>query len=232
MVFQVSHGASMVGPDVYLAARPTVTIYGSGDAYVIPRAENSWYAGGPVALARGTVPMAELRTLVRDAANQALFDHADYGTAQVTDAGDSAFTFRPGRAAAHALTVYALDTDEADSTLTSQQAANRQALRTFERRLRSSVVRLKPWLSRRVDVTEVSDSGLVGADRALTWPGPPLDPLLTAHQRGRCGVLSGQVAQRVYLAAVRHATMRWLDHGTGRTLVLRALLPGEAGCGD
>ena len=129
------------------------------------------------------------------------------------------------------MSVYALDITDVDGSLTASQRKNRQALRAFERQLDGSVVHPTVWLPSRIDVTAVPDPG-AGASAATPWPGPPLAALLKAHQRGRCGVLSGRAARTVYLAARRHAGTDWVEGSTERTLVIRALLPDEAGCGD
>lgn len=232
VLFQVSSGAGFAGPSVYLATRPSVTITGSGDAYVLARgAEDGIYEGRPLALLKGMVPSATLRNLVREAEALGLFDGAHYGTVQISDAGDTSFTFRPDRAAARTVSVYALDITDVDGSLTANQRKNRQALRAFERRLNDSVVHPTVWLPSRIDVTAVPDAG-AEASAATPWPGPPLDPLLKAHQRGRCGVLSGRAARTVYRAARQYPGTDWVAGGTEHTLVIRALLPGEAGCGD
>lgn len=231
IVFQISSGAGFAAPSVYLAARPQLTITGNGDAYVLaPGAEDGMYAGRPVALAKGTVPPTTLRQLVRQAAGSGLFGDADYGTVQITDAGDTTFVFHPGRAPARTVSVYALDIADVDGTLTVHQRRNRQALRTFAQRLESSVVDPTAWLPNRIDVTAVPDFGAEAGTPAARWPGPPLGRLLEAHGRGRCGVLSGHAARAVYLAARRHPGTYWVAGGRAHALVIRALLPNETGC--
>lgn len=238
VVFQVRGGVGGLAPaNYYLGSRPTVTIYGNGDAYVVRETvDHRSYPGRPIAFVKGTVPGATLRDLVRDAARSGLFDGADYGEVQITDVGDTSVTFRPDRRPARRVSVYALDIDSADDSLAPHQRLNRQALRVLEHRLADSVVtpdaqEPAPWPPTRVDVTAPHPGGSDADDPAAPWPGPALDRLLTSHQRGRCGVLSGRDAQRVYLAARQHGTTHWREGTTDRTLVIRALLPGEAGCG-
>lgn len=228
VVFQLGYLPGFTGPAGYLGARPSVTVYGNGDAYLIAAGEGT----DPGAVMKGTVPVAALGDLVRDAHSSGLFDGADYGTVPIVDAGGTRFTFRPDRAAAHTVTVQALDIDDEDDTLTWLQRTHRQALRRLEQRLRDSVVNPTAWLPSRIDVTAVSDGTSDASTPVRPWPGTPLDALLTVHPRGRCGVLAGPDARRVYHAARRHGPTRWLDSGTTFTLVIRALLPGEPGCAN
>jgi hypothetical protein len=92
------------------------------------------------------------------------------------------------------VSVYALDIDDAYDMLTIGERANRQALRAFEQRLIDSVATPTAWLLSRVDVTELFSGSPDASRTAVSWPSPPLDTLLTAHRRGRCGVLSGHEA--------------------------------------
>jgi hypothetical protein len=143
---------------------------------------------------KGTVSAATLRDLIRDADRSGLFADADYGYLQITDVGDTRFTVRPDRAPARMVSVYALDIDDAYDMLTIGERANRQALRAFEQRLIDSVATPTAWLLSRVDVTELFSGSPDASRTAVSWPSPPLDTLLTAHRRGRCGVLSGHEA--------------------------------------
>ncbi|HZC71689.1 MAG TPA: hypothetical protein VE442_13425 [Jatrophihabitans sp.] len=222
-----------IGLEYLLGTRPTVTIYGNGDAYLSWRDRDRGYPGRPLAFVKGTVPATVLADLSRDANSSGLFNGADYGTVQITDVGSTLFTFHPGHGAARTGSVYALGIDDANDSLSPRQRANRQALQAFENRLVHSVVTPDgpptAWLPDRVDVT-LGFPGNPSGVSAAPWQGPPLDTLLTKHKYGRCGVLSGQDARDVYLAARRHRTTYWRDGGSVRELVIRALLPGEAGC--
>lgn len=240
IVFQArSAGGGLTPIEFYLGNRPDVTIYGDGTAYVLRDEQGRGYPGRPLAFVRGAVAPDVLASLIRDAQRSGLFDGADFGLAQVLDAGGVSVRFRPGAAGAHRVDVYALDIAEADKRLSLWQQANRVALRKFIERLERSVVLgdaqvPQAWVPDRVDVTEPSTGEISDTtDNAPTtpWPGPPLDGLLRrTGTRPPCGVLSGADARPVYAAARKHGTANWKFSDGRRVLVIRALLPGEPGC--
>lgn len=236
VVFQVSGAAGLAPLDFSVAARPSVTIYGSGAAYVIrPDQGAGRYPGRPLAFAKGTVPRATLAELMRAAQVSGLFDGADFGAARIFDAGGTTVTFHPGRSVAHRTSVDALHVESADESLSAEQRSNRVTLRAFEGRLHDSVVlpdaqAPAPWIPSRIDVTASSQDPRDDA-AAIVWPGPALDTLLTSTGSGRCGALAGPVATRIYALARARGTTHWQASGTDRYLIIRALLPGEPGCG-
>jgi len=236
VVFQVSGVAGMAPFDFYSAGRPSVTIYGSGAAYVIrPDQGDGRYPGRPLSFTKGTVPRPTLAELMRAAQASGLFAGADFGAPRISDAGGTTVTFHPGRSVAHRTSVDALHVEGADEYLTAEQHSNRVALRAFEQRLRDSVVlpdaqAPAPWTPSRIDVI-ASSQDPSDDTAAISWPGPALDTLLTPTGSGRCGVLARPVATRIYALARARGTTHWRAGGTDRYLIIRALLPGERGCG-
>ncbi len=230
VVFQVSSGGGYVPYAVAMGARPALTIYGDGRAFTLR--ESRTYLGAPPGLARGSVPVATLRRLAGRAARSGLFGHIDLGTPQVTDLGSTTVIFRPGTAAAQQASAYALSFRDADGGLTAIQRQWRADLRDLIKELTAAVRHPggSEWLPASIDVTEpVSDSAASGTPRA--WPGPVPERLLALHRGGgRCGVLSGAGARRVYLAARINSGTRWRVAGRVRQLIVRPLLPGERGC--
>lgn len=237
VVFQVSGVTGLAPLDFPLGARPSVTIYGSGAAYVIrPDQRDGRYPGRPLAFTKGMVPRATLAELMRAAQASGLFGGADFGAPQISDTGGTTVTFHPGRSVAHRTSVHALHVESVDENLSADQRSNRVALRAFEERLHDSVVlpdvqaAPAPWVPSRIDVIASSQDPRDDA-AAIVWPGPALDTLLTSTGSGRCGELAGPVATRIYALARARGTTHWQASGTDRYLIIRALLPGEHGCG-
>lgn len=228
VVFQVTTDGGYEGYATALARRPALSVY--ADGRVLRAATSRTSTGAPAGLTTGTVAPGTLRRLVDEARRSGLFDGADLGVPQVTDLATTAVTFRPGTGPSRRVAAYALELTAADGRLTTAQRVHRAQLRRLIDELGRAVRTGTEYRPARVDVTEPAVRG-VRRDGARPWPGPRPDGLLTRTRAGgRCGVLTGDTATRVYRAARGAPGIAWTVGGGVRPLVVRPLLPGERGC--
>lgn len=233
VIFQITGGGGLEPLGYIAASRPGLTIYGNGAAYVVD-ADLTHAPGTPWALRKGTVAVQTLAALVDAAADSGLFDEAEFGDPDFMDAGGTVVTFRPGAAPARRAVAPALYVQGGDERVTIGQRVRRVQLRRFSDRLERSINFPDTrdgaeWAPNRVDVTE--RSGADDSTAAVPWPGPPLDNLLKdSPGLGKCGLVAGAAAARLYAAARRHGSTHWRVGGSEKYLLVRALLPGEPAC--
>lgn len=234
VVLRVAHTGGFVPPQVLVSRLPTVTIYGDG----------RMITEGPVpAIYPGpALPNVQVSTLSPAAVDgllargeKALGGSPDLGQPPIADAPNTRFTVRSAGKLTE-LEVYALA--EAGTGLTAAQQANRKAVQDFLNEVTGAVGASEQYEA--AAVAAVATPYVAGTEPGLeppapiAWPGPALpgESLGDGLELG-CVVASGDQARAVLGAAAKaNANTPWTSGGKTWSVVLRPLLPDEAGCAD
>ena len=239
VVWQTSVTGGLL-PDVSQAASvPVITIYGDGRVFRSAPFKDRRF-DQPVPLLMGRVDLALLSTFMTRAETSGLFESStDFGTPDVADMATTEAMVH-GIGSARVLKAYALG-GRFDADLPDAVAENRENLRRLLAAAEELVPIPEPWTPDRVRVLRLADDASFDpkpdADPdavPLPWPGPGLDGLLEKMPTGstalECGEVTGPAAGELFAAATANPLPKWTVGGKVHTVIVVALLPGEAAC--
>lgn len=221
------------------AAIAVITIYGDGRVFrSAPFNDRRFDQPAPVLM--GNVDPALLSTFITRAETSGLFEaDVDFGRPEVDDMATTVAMLH-GNGEPQKLEAYALG-GRFDTDLPEQVALDREELRRLLAAGEELVPIPEPWTPPRVRVLRLVDDASFDpkpdADpdaEPLAWPGPDLDGLLQpAPDRASvlgCGEVEGAEAGDLFEAATENPLPQWTVDGEVRTVIVVALLPGEAAC--
>ncbi|MEO6987811.1 MAG: hypothetical protein ABI239_04110 [Aquihabitans sp.] len=221
------------------AAVPVITIYGDGRIFRSAPFKDRRF-DQPVPVMTAKVDVGLLSAFVTRAETSGLFDtDTDFGKPDVPDMATTVAMLH-GKNEPLWLEAYALG-GRFDADLSDAQAESREDLRRLLAAAEELVPIPEPWMPERVRVMRLADDATfdpkpdadAGAE-PLPWPGPDLDELLQPTPEGSsalaCGEVTGSAAAALFDDATENPLPQWRVDGKVRTLILVALLPGEAAC--
>lgn len=243
IVWQVRTTGGLVPQVAWAAQRPSLTIYGDGRMFVATPGLDRRY-DQPVQLETGTIDREELALLVARAEASGLFEpDADLGSPQVTDMPSTTVLLH-GEGEEQLISAYALG-GRFDADLPDTVVRDRETLRRLLLSAETLLPSPEPWTPTRLRVLRLEDDATFepkpDADpdaEPLPWPGPDLTELTRpGPDTGGstavlgCGEVTGDEAADLFEDALDNPLPTWEVDGKIRTVVVVALLPGEAACG-
>jgi hypothetical protein len=223
---------------------PMVSVYADGRV-ITQGPEIAIYPGPALPNLRvRRIAVRDVDRLVARARTAGVGTPTDFGTPGIADAMSTRFTVN-GPGGTRTTDVYALsETDAQTSGLTSRQRAARARMRALldaitdlPRTLGAHAVR--PDQSYRATavaaIARTWTSTGTGIDSPVrAWPGTALPGQPFGNTTGlTCATSTGAAATRVLTAATSASTATpWSFHGQRWSILLRPLLPDEAGCAD
>jgi hypothetical protein len=242
LVLRVSSAGGFVPPDQLVGRLPAVSVY--ADGRVIFNGPVPAIYPGPALpnLQWGTLSPAALRQLLDQAVAAGVRPGTDFGQPGVADAPTTEVT---AVTAAGEQTVGAVALREAradDPQLTKAQQQARKKLRGFVDGLDAVTTELTTGRPQPYEPTALAaiaqrytePDDRPGRPLTAEWPGPALPgESLSPGQQLTCVTVTGEQLDAV-LTAAKDATAGtpWLHAGDSWSLLLRPLLPDEAGCAD
>lgn len=244
VVLQVEYVGGFTTP-AHLATRlPALTVY--GDGRVITEGPQIAIYPGPALpnLQVQRISREDVRTLVDLALDAGVGTRLDFGEPPVADAATTKITVLT-QVGPQVTEVYALaEAADADSGLTDDQVAAREAVRDLLAALTDLPTTLGadavsdegPYQPTAVAAVAApwSPDDTLGEQPAIDWPGPqlpgePLDADLGVH----CVTVTGDETSAVLTAAAEANQLSpWVSGGERWQVTFRPLLPGETGCAD
>lgn len=225
------------------AAIPVVTIYGDGRVFRSAPFKDRRF-DQPVPVLMGNVDVGLLSTFVARAETSGLFENGtEFGEPDVPDMATT-IAMLQGNGEPRIVEAYALggrfDSDLPDDA-TDEMADDREQLRRLLAAAEELVPIPEPWTQERVRVLRLADDASFDpkpeADPdavPLPWPGPDLDRLLEPTPGSSsalgCGEVTGPEASDLFEEATENPLPQWTVDGKVHTVIVVALLPGEAAC--
>lgn len=250
LVLQVAATGGYTTPALLAGRLPIVSIYADGRVITQGPVPAIYPAPAWPNVQVRRVGPAAVAELVEQAVAAGITDDGDLGRPAIADATSTRFTLVTARSTyvreAYALTEGLGMPAEA---LSEQQRVDREQLADLVRRLSDPQTTLgaeqvsgpepyaltavagvvTPWMA-------TDSPGGMTEPSPETWPGPilPGEPLPEAPLPVSCVTAMGAKAEAVRTAAVEATDLTpWLDaEGTRWSILLRPLLPDEAGCAD
>jgi hypothetical protein len=236
LVLRVEYTGGFLAPQLLAGRLPLVSVY--GDGRVVSEGPVAAIYPGPALpnLQVRRIDAAQVQSLVDRAIDAGVGETTDLGTPPMADAPSTRFTVSTGL---ETLTREAYALSEHPTGVTEEQAAARAELAAFLGELTdlatgaSQSYAPAAVAALATGYVPAEDPALVQPD--VRWPGPalpgePLGPGLGLS----CDVATGDQAAAVLEAAGSADLLApWLGDGGARwSLLLRPLLPDEAGCAD
>lgn len=220
------------------AAIPVVTIYGDGRVFRSAPFNDRRF-DQPLPVLMGEVDPELLSAFITRAETSGLFEPGtDFGEPDVDDMATTVAMLH-GNGEPQMLEAYSLG-GRFDADLTEEVATDREELRRLLAAGEELVPIPDPWTPPRVKVLRLADDASFDpkpdADpdaEPLPWPGPALDDLLRPVEGDSvlgCGEVEGTEAGDLFEAATENPLPQWEVDGQVRTVIVVALLPGEAAC--
>jgi hypothetical protein len=248
LVLRLRYVGGFVAPAAHLIDIPVISVYGDGTV-IVPGPQIEIYPGPALPnLQQATITPAGMQILLEAARDAGLLGpDAHYDLGGIMDASSAEFTVNAdGRI--HTISAYALmegggeppqGTDPAVAAARAKLANFQAQLGSLEALIGSELGAWSPYRSDAVQLLVTPgapDDGQGLVQQPLAWPlSTPLASFGEAppalFQGQRCGVVSGaDVDQMMPLLAKANALTPWTDDGASFGIVVRPMLPGEAGC--
>jgi hypothetical protein len=220
LVLRLRYVGGFVAPSAHLVDLPAISVYGDGTV-ILPGPQIAIFPGPALPnLQRATITPAGMQILLEAARDAGLLGpDAHYDLGGIMDASSAEFTLN-AEGAVHTISAYALM--ESSGSPQGQDPAIAEA--------RSKLARFQLLVS----AGAPDNQGL--AQRPIAWPlSTPLatfgKALPDLFQGQRCGVVDGADMDLLMpLLQDANALTPWTDDGVAYGLLVRPLLPGEAGC--
>lgn len=229
------------------AHRPTIAVYGDGRIF-LPQPANDPRYDQPIPLLTGRIDPDLLSTFVELAEESGLLDpsidvDATFGRPDHPDLFTTTISLH-GRNGPHSIEVYGLG-GRYDDDVEPAQAENRDRLRQILHEAKVLLDEPLPAPAADLRILHLDDDAtfeekpeVEDPEEKPEWPGPPLADLVEPAPPGidadlvlGCGELRGDEAADLFAAVLENPTPHWLADGDGETVIVVALLPGEAACG-
>ncbi|MGN9911085.1 hypothetical protein ACTMTJ_26355 [Phytohabitans sp. LJ34] len=245
VALRIDHTGGFTTPGDNVARLPIVTIYGDGRA-IVQGPQPAIYPGPALPnLQVIKISSADVDKLVARATGAGVGTAKDLGQPPIADAPSTRFTV--GAEGGPAITeVYALSEADNASGLTADQVAARTKLRDLLTAVSDlpTTLGIKAGSEQAYEPVTLAaiaspyvapDPATVGKEQtAVAWPGPALPG--TSVGKGLetgCVTVTGADTAKVLAAAGKaNAATPWTSDGRKWTVILRPLLPDEAGCAD
>lgn len=230
MAVMVMSSGGMIQPALSAMQSPSLAAFEDGRVLTATKVAARQLVPARYLLAR--LDPSTVTNFVAAALGSGLLDGStDFGTPRFTDLATTTVLVDSGRERAE-VAVYALD-ERFETGLTDAQREARTRLRELIAQALAlpTGVATVPYTPDRVSVYEPVATAS-GEPASTVWPGPPPQSFLVptrARRSNACGLLSGDSARAVYLAALANPGARWLVDGTTRVLAVNAL-PLEGDC--
>ena len=247
LVVRLRYVGGFAAPAAHLVSLPAVSVYGDGTV-IVPGPQDAMYPGHALPnLQRATIAPAGMQVLLEAARAAGLLGpDAHYDLGGIMDASTAEFTVNAdGRI--HTVSAYALmegggspeGTDPAEAQARAKLALFQGQLGGLEALLDTEI---GPWSPYQAETLQLlvsagaPDDGQGLVQQPIAWPlaSPLADfgstlPALMPGQR--CGVASGSdVDALLPLLETANTLTPWTDAGASFGIVVRPLLPAEAGC--
>lgn len=242
IVWQAHTSGGLVPQVAWAAQRPTLTIYGDGRFFLATPGVDRRF-DQPITIETGTVDREDLAVFVAGAEASGLFDDdVEMGSPDVTDMASTTVELHHAEGPV-VISAYALG-GRFDTDLSDTAVRNRETLRRLLSAAEALVPDPEPWTPTRVRLLHLPDDATYepqpdadedaepapwpGADPETFADGAPADMGSTTILG--CTEVTGSEAGELFDAAVGNPLPTWEVDGEIRTIVVVALLPGEAAC--
>jgi len=246
LVLRLRYVGGFVAPSAHLVDLPAISVYGDGTV-IVPGPQTAIFPGPALPnLQRATITPAGMQLLLEAARDAGLLGpDAHYDLGGIMDASSAEFTLN-AEGAVHTISAYALmESSGASQGQDPAIAEARSKLARFQAQLGSLEALLGgemgTWSPYEADSVQLlvsagapDNQGL--AQRPIAWPlSTPLatfgKALPDLFQGQRCGVVEGaDVGTLMPLLQDANALTPLTEDGVAYGLLVRPLLPGEAGC--